>query len=31
VTSDVKAGEDTMTIEIGGDLETVKVTEWRKA
>jgi CRISPR-associated protein Csm5 len=30
VTSDVKAGEDSMTIEIGGDLETVKVTEWRK-
>jgi len=31
VTSDVKAGEDRMTIEIGGDLETVRVTEWRKA
>jgi CRISPR-associated protein Csm5 len=29
--SDVKIGESTMTIEIDGDLETVRVTEWKTA
>jgi CRISPR-associated protein Csm5 len=31
VMSDVMIGESTMTIEIDGDLETVRVTEWRTA
>ena len=31
VMSDVKIGENTMTIEIDGDLETVRVTEWKTA
>jgi hypothetical protein len=31
VTSDVKVGESTMTIEIDGDLETVRVREWKTA
>jgi CRISPR-associated protein Csm5 len=31
VMSDVKIGEITMTIEIDGDLETVRVTEWKTA
>jgi hypothetical protein len=29
IISDVKIGENTMTIEIDGDLETVRVTEWK--
>jgi CRISPR-associated protein Csm5 len=29
VMSDVKIGENMMTIEIDGDLETVRVTEWK--
>jgi CRISPR-associated protein Csm5 len=31
VVSDVKVGESTMTIEIDGDLETVRVSEWKRA
>jgi hypothetical protein len=29
IVSDVKIGENTMTIEIDGDLETVSVSEWK--
>jgi hypothetical protein len=31
VVSDVKIAESTMTIEIDGDLETVRVSEWKRA
>ena len=31
VVSDVRVGDTEMTIRIEGDLETVKVGEWRKA
>jgi CRISPR-associated protein Csm5 len=31
IVSDVKIGESTMTIEIDGDLETVRVSEWKTA